>query len=244
MKKSKKVLNRAEDIILKYHDDESVYYQELLKSYNEYVNLSTLDKTTNELYINHISGLCNMIVEKKNSKLIVVCLITLLFFMFCFSTFSTYNYFKMSNDINGILHRGNATLSVNYGNLENFKALTLSNMADYKDLHPITLSLSSNSDTHEYMKYNIYLVEDNDSVDKDKLMNRNVFLYNVKSSTKNSGVKALKDSTYKDGRLLIYSSSFDPTTIEDIEIRMWINDKEVDFANKTYRFKIYVEGYL
>lgn len=242
MKKNKKVLNRAEDVLIKYHDEDSIYYQELLKSYNEYVNLNDSDKTTEELYINHIDGLCNMIVEKKNSKSIITTLIIILFIMLCLSTYSTYNYFKMSNDINGILHRSNATLSVNYGNLDNFNALTLIDINDYHKLSPLTLSLSSDS-VNKSMKYNIYLIENNDDISEDNLLSRDAFLYNVKSSTKDSGIKSMKNATIKDGKILIYSSSFEPETTDDIEIRMWIDKDAKDYENKVYRFKIYVEGY-
>ncbi len=244
MKKNKKILNRAEDIMLKYHDNDSFYFKELVKSYNEYVNLDDLDKTTNELYLNHIDGLCNMIVEKKHSDLTIVSLIVILFLMFCLCTYSTYNYYVMSNDVNGILYRGNATLSVNYGNLDNFNAITLSDMSEYKNLTPITLSLSSNSVNHDMMKYNIYIVEDNDEVSKDLLLDRNVFLYNVKSSSKDGGIKALRNASLKNGKILIYSSEFDSSTTDDIEIRMWIDKNTTGYENKLYRFKIYVEGYM
>lgn len=244
MKKDKKVLNRAEDVIVKYPDTESVYYQELVKSYNEYVNLSNFDKTTNELYINHIDGLCTMIVEKKHSNLIMLSLIILLLGMLILSTYSTINYYRMSKNINSILYRGNAVLSVNYGNMENFNALTLANMSEYKNLTPLTLSISSNSKSHEQMKYNIYLLEDNDEIAKEILLNRDVFLYNVKSKTRDSGIKALKDATIDDNKILIYSSTFDSFEKDDVEIRMWINPSSKDYQNKIYRFKIFVEGYV
>lgn len=242
MDKKKKILNRAEDIIIKYHDDDSIYYQELLKSYNEYANLNNLDKTTEELYIKHIDGLCEMVVEKKNSKHIILSLVVVLLIMLGLSTYSTFNYIKMSKDINGILYKNKATLSVNYGNLENFNALTLSDINEYQNLHPLTLSLSTDS-INKSMNYNIYLVENNDGLEEDEILDRDVFLYNVKSSNRDSGIKYIKNATEKNRRILIYSSSVEPNVVDNIEIRMWIDKDAKDYENKLYRFKLYVEGY-
>ena len=65
MAKDNSVLLRAESIINKYKNDDSIYYRELVKTYKEYKKSTNNDSIRNELYVSHINDLCNLIIEGK-----------------------------------------------------------------------------------------------------------------------------------------------------------------------------------
>ena len=72
-----------------------------------------------------------------------------------------------------------------------------------------------------------------------------MFLYNVSGVDKNSGIKSLKEATIKNNRLLIYTGLLDSKMEEEIEIRMWLDkNSKIDYQNKLYKFKLYVDGYV
>lgn len=49
------ILDKVELYLEQYKDDNSIYYQELKKSYNEYKHIDLKDKVTNDLYIKHLN---------------------------------------------------------------------------------------------------------------------------------------------------------------------------------------------
>ena len=55
MAKDNSVLLRAESIINKYKNDDSIYYRELVKTYKEYKKSTNNDSIRNELYVSHIN---------------------------------------------------------------------------------------------------------------------------------------------------------------------------------------------
>lgn len=247
MAKSKieeKTIKRAQNILAKFPNDDTVYYKELKKSYEEYQNLVNIDKTTKDLYLNHINDLTNIIMDSKNSNRIIISLIIVLFAMFFLTSYSTIKYYQMSKAFNKGKSNINTSLVVNYDNLKNFDAYTLSSMSDYKDIEPLIINLSSMEKSNDIIHYNIYIIEQNDEVAPEKLLNREVFLYNVKSTSKDSGIKDLKNNIIKDGKILIYSGDFNAENEEKVEIRMWLDSNIKDYLNKTYRYKLYVEGYI
>lgn len=247
MAKSKieeKTIKRAQNIIAKFPNDDTVYYKELKKSYEEYQNLVNIDKTTKDLYLNHINDLTNIIMDSKNSNRIIISLIIVLFAMFFLTSYSTIKYYQMSKVFNKGKSNINTSLVVNYDNLKNFDAYTLSSMSDYKDIEPLIINLSSMEKSNDIIHYNVYIIEQNDEVAPEKLLNREVFLYNVKSTSKDSGIKDLKNNIIKDGKILIYSGDFNAENEEKVEIRMWLDSNIKDYLNKTYRYKLYVEGYI
>lgn len=239
-----KTLKRAQNILAKFPNDDTIYYKELKKSYDEYKKLANIDKTTKDLYLNHLNNLNNIIMDSKNSSRIITGLIVVLIVMFFLTSYSTVKYYKMSKAFYKGLNSTKTSLVVNYDNLKNFDAYTLSSISDYKDIEPLIINLSSMEKTNDIIHYDVYIIEQNDNVAKDKLLNREVFLYNVKSTTKDGGIKDLKNNTMKNDKILIYSSEFNAQKEETVEIRMWVDNNVKDYLNKTYRYKLYVEGYI
>lgn len=248
-KRINKALLRAESIITKYKDDESVYYQELKKSYKELKHLELPDKTTQELYVEHIERLCDFIVQKKHANIMIAIMSIFFIFMVCITIYTSYRYYDMSTNLknNIIKANRNTSLIVNYKNLENFDAVKLSNETEYKDLTPITLSVLAKSEDKDSYKvhYDVYIIEENDVLEESNIINRDVFLYNVYSNTRDTGIKSLKDASIKDNKILLFSGEIETNKTEDISIRMWIDSKtDKSYLNKKYRFKLYVDGYV
>lgn len=250
MKKEKdNTLTKVQEYLEKYKDDDSIYYKELKKSFEEYKQLDLKDKVTNDLYIKHLNELCDFIKSKRNAGKIMFMLITSSIFIILLCCFTTYKYYQLSRDLesNVLFRNGSTSLSINYSNMENFDANTLSNDSDYKNLEPLTLTLYANDKNNKKRNfhYDVYLVEQNDDIEKDSILSKDAFLYNVSSKNKESGIKGLKNATINKDRMLIFSGEMLTNTEEQIDLRMWIDSNtELDYINKKYKFKLYVEGYV
>lgn len=246
-KNNKKVLIKAEEYLKKYEKDDSIYYNELKKTYKEYKNMDFKDQVTNDLYIEHISSLCEFIKHKNQSSYIITLLILFIFFIILLAGYSTYKYYNLSNEVKRNLLNKSVVFNVNYKNIEGFSANTLSTPEEYENLTPLTLSIIAKSKNNKTSKvhYDVYLIEDNDSISKSNLLSKDIFLYNVKSSKKDGGIKALKDAFNNNHKLLIFSGEINTNEEENIDIRMWIDSHtKIDYINKKYRFKIYIDGYM
>lgn len=238
-----KTIKRAEYIIATYPNDDTIYYKELKKSLEEYKKLINKDKTTKDLYINHLNDLSNIIMDSKNSSRIITSLVLILLVMFFLTSFSTVKYYQMSKAFDKGMSNSKASLVVNYDNLKNFDVFSLSTISDYKELEPLIINLSTMDKTNSNIHYDVYIIEQNDDIEPDKLLNRDKFLYNVQSSNKDSGIKDLKNNVTKNDKILIFSGEFNALNEEIIEIRMWLAENNKENINKTYRYKLYVEGY-
>lgn len=243
-KVEEKIIKRVQNIIAKFPNDDTVYYKELKKSYDEYQKLANIDKTTKDLYLNHLNNLASIITDSKNSSKIIASLVVILLAMFFLTSYSTVKYYQMSKAFNMGANNSKSSLVVNYDNLKNFDAYTLSSISDYKEIEPLIINLSAMDKSNNIIHYDVYIIEQNDNVSPDKLLDRELFLYNVKSTAKDSGIKDLKNNTKKDDKILIYSSEFNALKEETLEIRMWLDNNAKDYINKTYRYKLYVEGYI
>lgn len=238
-----KTIKRAENILNSYPNEDTIYYKELKKSLSEYKKLVNKDKTTNDLYIKHLNDLSNIIMDSKNSNRIIMSLILVLLVMFFLTSFSTVKYYQMSKAFNKGLNNSKASLVVNYDNLKNFDVFSLSTISDYKELEPLIINLSTMDKTNSNIHYDVYIIEQNDDIEPENLLNRNEFLYNAQSSNKDSGIKDLKNNVIKDNKILIFSGEFNALNEEIVEIRMWLAENNKENINKTYRYKLYVEGY-
>lgn len=248
-KRKQKILIKAEEYLNKYKNDDSIYYKELKKATKDYKELDLTDKITNDLYVEHINQLCDFIKKKNRANLLISLMVMFSIFIVILASYSSYKYYTLSNDIkNNILNNNHSTsLIVNYKNIEGFDANTLANEADYLNLKPLTLSVLAKSDDHKKNKYHydIYIIEDNEDVAQEKLLSKDALLYDVLSSSKDSGIKQLRNSTFVKDKMLIFSGEVTTNVEEDIDIRMWIDSNtDVDYKNKKYKFKIYVDGYL
>lgn len=248
-KKNQKILTKANECLHKYSTDDSVYYKELKKSVKEYKELELTDKITNDLYVEHINQLCDFIKKRNRANVLISLMVMFSIFIVLLASYSTYKYYTLSSDIkNNVLNNDNSTsLIVNYKNIEGFDANTLANEEDYSTLTPLTLSILAKSENEKSRKfhYDVYIIEDNDDIIPTDLLSKNTLLYNVKSNSKDSGIKELKNSSIIKDKMLIFSGEVTTNIEEDVDIRMWIDSKtNLDYKNKKYKFKIYVDGYL
>lgn len=245
----KKILLKVEKCLKSYKSDNSIYYQQLVSSYNEYKNMDTTDEVINDLYIKHLTELCEYIKERKNANITITMLILFSIFIVGIASFTTYKYYSLNNDLknNLIKHNGRTSLNVHFNDSTNFNANTLSDIEHYMDLIPLSFSvLATNKDNMEAkVHYDVYLVEQNDDIDPNIKITKDVFLYNINTKSRESGVKALKNATMENGRILIFSGETLTNKEEEFELRMWIDsDTKYDYINKKYKFKIIVDGYV
>ena len=249
MERSKQVLLRAEKILTKYKDYDNIYYKELQKSYKEYRSIDLLDKNTIDLYTEHIDSLCNMIEEAKNALPMTICIFIFFIIMVCITTFSTYTYFVKGSALKKNIIKANAqtSIKIEYGNLDNFNAMTLVANSEYESLSPLTAKISVNTSSKEkcLVHYDIYIEPQNDGLNEDEVMNKDAFVYNLRTETKDSDIQYLKDRTTKKDRILIFSNEVVSNSVENIELRMWLDSNTINNnINKKYRFKLYVDGYV
>ncbi|MCH5167590.1 MAG: hypothetical protein J1F35_06865 [Erysipelotrichales bacterium] len=244
-----KIINKVEECLRNYKGDDSIYYKQLKESFEEYKSLKKPDQVTNDIYVKHLNELCDYIKERKNANRTITILIIFSIFIIGISAFTSYKYYNLTSDLkeNIIKHNGSTSLNVHFNNSLNFDANKLSDIEHFKDLAPMTFSiLATNKDNDDVMvHYDVYLIEQNDDIPEENKITKEAFLYNVNSDTRESGVKALKDATSKNDKLLIFSGETKTNIEENIEIRMWIDSNtNLDYINKKYKFKIYVDGYV
>ena len=244
-----KIINKVENYLRDYKGDDSIYYKQLKESYEEYKELKSPDKVTNDIYVKHLNELCEYIKERKNANRTITLLVMFSIFIIVISTFTTYKYYNLSTDLkkNIVKHNGSTSLNVHFNDSLNFDANKLSDIAHFKDLAPMTFSIvaSSKDNSDVTVHYDIYLIEQNDGIPEGAKISKDAFLYNVNSDTRESGVKALKDATNKGDKLLIFSGETKANVEENIELRMWIDSNtDIDYINKKYKFKIFVDGYV
>lgn len=246
MAKDNSVLLRAESIINKYKNDDSIYYRELVKTYKEYKKSTNNDSIRNELYVSHINDLCNLIIEGKRSNITIILMILVLVIALGLSGYSTYKFIDISNNLNKNIIKVNKanSLIVKFENLDNFNALVLSDASNYKKLKPLTINLLNHSVDEKDMHYDVYLVEENSSIDDDMIIPRDTFLYHVESDSIDNGIKYLGNCIEDGNKIRIFSGTIKANEMIDIKLRMWLDSSSKnDYTNKKYRFKIFVDGY-
>lgn len=248
-REKEKILAKVKTYLDKYKGDDSIYYKQLESSYEEYQKLELSDKVTNDLFIKHLNELCDFIKSRKHANRTIMVLVIFSCFIIGLSLFSTFKYYNLSTDLkkNILKHNGSTSLNLVFNNTLNFNANTLSDRESYMNLEPLEFTLiASNKDNDDVeVHYDVYLVEDNGDLPEDKILSKDAFLYNVSSDSKESGVKALKDATVKDKKMLIFSGKTKTNEEEKIDLRMWIDSNtNLDYINKKYKFKIYVDGYV
>jgi hypothetical protein len=246
--KKNKILERAENTITKYKNDDSIYYRELVKTYKEYKNYDNNDYTRDELYISHINDLCDLIIEKKKSSFTIILMLIVLVLTIGLSGYSTYKYLDISNNLkNNIIKINNSnSLVVNYKNLDSFNALTIKNALNYEDINPLTLNILNSSTSDSNMHYDIYMILDNDELDTNSVIPIEAFQYNIKDNSRDNGIKYLSDATViNSNKIRIFSGTVSANEEIEVSLRMWIDENtDTDYLNKTFRFKLLVDGYV
>ncbi len=239
-KRAKKTLYRAENILNKYINDNSVYYKELHKSYYEFKNIDNLDKTTQDLYITHINKMCDFIVQRRQANILIATMILILIFMITLTSYSTYSYYDLSKNMNQVLlsNKTMSSLIVNYKDMDNLSTKMLINDRDYQSLKPMKIELLNQENDGKESIYNIYIILDESLKDDYKY-----YSYAINTLKDQTGIKYLKDTQISNNKLLIYSNTLKAQELEEIEIRLWIDKKYKDLVlNKDYKLQIYVDG--
>ena len=238
--KEQKILLKAKHVLNTNKGDTSIYYKQLKTAVKEYKNLKNKDKTTIDIYLEHISKLCELIDEKKSintSILIVIIAFTLMLFI---TLYSTIQYNSLTKN------KKNTTLVVQYKNLETFNKLVLGNNDTYKTLKPLNLTIKPISKYNENtkMQYNIYLVESNSHYDKNLVLSRNTINYSVMVNNKEETKNRLSYTNSNNNKILLYSSEILANELDNIALRIWLDDTlNEDYLNKYYNYEIVVEGY-
>lgn len=248
-KEKEKILNKAHEFLVNYEGDESVYYQELKRAYEEYKKLELSDEVTNELFKKHINDLCDFLNKRKNANATITCLITFIVLIIFLTSFTAIKYYNLSEDLKRsiINHNGSTSLNVEYNNVENFQANKLSDETNFMNLDPLSFSIiATNKDNLDLrVHYDVYLIEENDDIPASDVLTKEAFLYHVNSSSRQSGIKSLGTATKTKNKLLIFSGEVATNTRETIDLRMWIDSNTtLDYINKKYKFKLYVDGYV
>ncbi len=247
MQKKSNILLRAEGIINKYKNDDSIYYRELVKAYKEYKKSNNNDSVRDELYLSHINDLCNLIIEGKRSNLTIFLMLFMLTIALGLSGYSTYKFIDISNNLNNSIIKANKanSLVVNYKNLDDFNALILSDITNYTKLKPLKLNLLNHSLDNKNMHYDIYIIEDNSLLDESMVIPKDTFLYNIESNTQNNGIRNLGNCYQEGNKIRIFSGTIKANEEVKINLRMWLDSSSKnDYTNKKYRFKIFVDGYV
>lgn len=245
-KNTNKTLLRAEHLLTTCKDTTSIYYKELEQSYKEYKNLDNKDKTTNELYMVHITKLCDLLSEQRNATISIAFMLVIFTLMLGLTIYSSFRYYDIATNLKKdiIKNSKSSSIVVNYNNLDNFEAQLVSNLDEYQNLDPLTITVGAENENKKEMQYNIYIIEQNDRVRPSELLSRDVFMYNIKTNNKDSSIKLLKESKIYDEKILLFSNTINDGEVHNIELRMWIdNNTQEEYLNKSYRFTIYVEGY-
>lgn len=242
------ILTKALNYLNEYKD-ESVYYKELKRAYEEYQTLVTNDPVTNELFVKHINDLCDFLKKRKNANTTITCLVFFIILIVALTSFTAVKYYNLSSDLkrNIVNHNGSTSLNVQFNNPERFEANKLSDMANYMSLDPLTFTIlvTNKNDLDLKVHYDVYLIEENSEVIEDNLISRDAFVYYINSSNRESGIKTLKDTTEVKGKLLLFSGEVNTNKEELVSLRMWIDSNtNVDYLNKKYKFKLYVDGYV
>lgn len=245
----KKILNRAHKIIEKFPQDDNIYYRELVKSYNEYINLNNYDATTKELYLEHILHLCDFQYQKRYSTLIISVMIFIFLIMLSLTIYSTHRYYKLSNNLKDNIIKANANTSVviNYNNSENLGTLLSIDSSEYLSIPPLDIKITSKTqETSSYrIHYDIYLEDVSKKTNFDKTEIFQELSYNIINSSKDNGIKKINRNIIDNNRVLLYSAEMLNDTSDNIELRMWIDkSNKFNYQLNTYQFKIYVDAYI
>lgn len=243
-KNEKKIIEKIESTIINYSKDKSIYYDELNKTYKEYRSIILPDKTTKDLYLNHMDKICDLIIFRKKSKLYITLMLFIFTITLMFTTYSYYKYQDIKNNLeNNIIKTSNTTsLIVSYKNDDTFNIGVIGDGSSYLTLDPLKIDLYASNKEKESkeIEYKVYIIE---KEEYNSLIRDNI-AYNISILDKDNGINYIKDQKEYNGKILIYSGTI--KTDEDIELnlRMWNKENNLDSLNYKYKFNIYIEGYL
>lgn len=231
--KEQKVISKAKQVLITNKGNTSTYYKELKKTLQEYSELKNKDKTTINLYLEHITNLCDLIDENKNVNTTLGIVIIAIVAMLIITITLTIKYYEIKYDIKDdvIKINNNASLVVEYENLDTYK---LNYSDNYENTEPIKIKIKgvSKDNIKRKMHYDIYIRPLSKEIPKDKI---NYLI------GKDNGIKNLNNVTINDESILIYSGMIECGRKKELNLYMWLND--YNYVNNVFYYEIYVDGY-
>jgi len=245
MKKNRKI-ERVEYILNKYKKKNDSYLDELRSTYDEYLNLSSNDKVTNNLYVKHMEDLCN-IEEDLHSGGITIALMLMILIITSFITFRFYvKYAEVKDNLDKSIVKANAetNMKVTYINLDSFSIFQTKD-ENYLSQRPTTINIKSTSSNYNgELVYRLFMVPKNDKLKKEDIIDKSNLKYTIDLPGGNIGIKELKNAKIKNDKILLFEGTMNSNDEIDINFYMWLNaDKTID-ANKKFDFTFFIDGYV
>ncbi len=234
-------LNRVEDVIKSYKEDESKskYYKELKKSYKEFESMQVHTKSIDKLYIKHMNDLCDYLEEKRHFKSITITMFIVLILTVCFTAFTGYRYYIIRTEMVPKIINSNTkvSLEVNYRNMHNFEVQVLDANESYLNFKYLSMDIQAKGDDKD-IQYNVYLIPvnyNNDSIQLDAF----------KLNMGDKEIVTLSNNELVDGKIKVYTGRMNTNDVKTHDIRMWIDDNtNQEYINRNFKFQIYVDGYI
>lgn len=233
--KREKVLNKAQECLIRYSFSTSKYYNELKKNYDEYKNLDTLDSVTADLYEKQILKLIRYVEDKENFYYTLITIIIMIMCIIALAAFISVNVFRNKDDVNVVIEKANTEVDLRVKENDFDFDFGYTDMDHYMDMNPISLELMAVSKDNYNIFYDIYLKSFNTSANIEDIkysvtVNDETHIYN------------LKDSTNVLESLLLYTGNMRLNEYQKVYIRFFTFNKNADTSTFDLLFKY--DGYL
>ncbi len=233
--KREKVLNKAQECLIRYSFSTSKYYNELKKNYDEYKNLDTLDGVTANLYEKQILKLIRYVEDKENFYYTLITIIIMIMCIIALAAFVSVNVFRDKDDVNVVIEKANIEVDLRVKENDFDFDFGYTDIDHYMDMNPISLELMAVSKDNYNIFYDIYLNSFNSSANIEDIkysvtVNDETHIYN------------LKDSTNVLESLLLYTGNMRLNEYQKVYIRFFTFNKNADTSIFDLSFKY--DGYL
>lgn len=233
--KREKVLNKAQECLIRYSFSTSKYYNELRKNYDEYKNCDTLDPVTAKLYEKQILKLIGYVEDKENFYYTLITIIIMIMCIVALAAFISVNVFSDKDDVNVVIEKANTEVDLRVKENDFDFEFGYTDIDHYMELDPISLELMAVSKDNFSIFYDIYVNSINTSANIEDIK------YSV-TVNDDTHVYNLKDSTDVLEKKLLYTGNMRLNEYQKIYIRFFTFNKDADTSSLDLSFKY--DGYL
>jgi FlaG/FlaF family flagellin (archaellin) len=233
--KREKVLNKAQECLIRYSFSTSKYYNELKKNYDEYKNSDTLDAVTANLYEKQILKLIRYVEDKENFYYTLITMIIMIMCIVALAAFISVNIFKDKDDVNVVIEKANTEVDLRVKENDFDFTFGYTDIDHYMDMDPISLELMAISKDNYNIFYDIYISSINTSANLEDIK------YSVTVNDE-THVYNLKDSTNVLESILLYTGNMRLNEYQKVFIRFFTFNKNADTSTLDLSFKY--DGYL
>ena len=233
--KREKVLNKAQECLIRYSFSTSKYYNELKKNYDEYKNLDTLDSVTANLYEKQILKLIGYVEDKENFYYTLITMIIMIMCIIALAAFISVNVFRDKEDVNVVIEKANTEVDLRVKENDFDFSFGYTDIDHYMDMDPISLELVAISKDNYNIFYDIYINAINTSANLEDIK------YSVTVNDE-THVYNLKDSTNVLESILLYTGNMRLNEYQKVFIRFFTFNKDADTSTLDLSFKY--DGYL